>query len=273
MSQNRQVLLRSVPTYRELARPVVARVETLVPGSMTPWHCHDWWQLSWAFSGVLSLSTRQATFIAPPQRAIWIPPGIEHQAHNVSQTEMRSLYVARELVPEDAGARCRVLGMTPLIRELIVAVSGLPPDYATEGPDWRMIQVLLDQLLQRPELAFDLPHPEDGRLLGICQRLQQTPDDPRTLEEWAHWAGLSARNLSRLFMQQTGISFGDWRQRLRLLLALEALERGDRVTHVALDSGYQSPSAFIAAFRRTFGMTPSAMFKRVATADRQNRNV
>lgn len=260
MQQNRQpAVIRSLPDYRSLPRPVVARAELLRPGTLTPWHRHDWWQLTYALSGVLELETATGSFMAPPQRAIWIPPGTEHKATNTAPTEMRSLYIDSQLM-QTAPSRCRVVSITPLARELIVATCQLPSDYSEQGAAGRLIGVLVDQLLELPEVAFNLPMPTDPRLTRICAALQATPDDTRDMVAWGKEAGLSERSLARLFKQQTGLSFGDWRQRLRLLLALAALERGERVTHVALDSGYASPSAFIAAFRRNFGMTPMEMF-------------
>lgn len=261
MSQNSHTLLiRSIPRYGRLPRPVVARVETLPPGSLTPWHSHDWWQLAWAMRGVLNLETRHASFVAPPQRAIWVPPDVEHQATNSSHTEMRSLYVARELMSW-APERSHVVEISPLVRELILSLGSLPTDYPENEQNERLIGVLIDQLAMLPEVAFNLPMPEDARLSRICAALQLQPDDRRTMSEWAAQVGLSERSLSRLFALQTGMSFGDWRQRLRLLLAINALERGEQVTRVALDAGYASASAFIAAFRRNFGLTPTGMFR------------
>jgi len=260
MSQNRQPpLTRSLPDYQRLPHPVVARVELLQAGTLTPWHRHDWWQLTYALSGVLALETATGSFMAPPQRAIWIPPGTEHKASNASPTEMRSLYIDTALMGW-APPRCRVVSITPLARELIVATCALPAAYDEHGAAGRLVAVLLDQLASLPEVAFNLPMPTDARLARICAALQAAPDDKRPMADWGSLAGLSERSLARLFMLQTGMSFGDWRQRLRLLLALAALERGERVTHVALDSGYNSASAFIAAFRRNFGMTPMEMF-------------
>jgi len=261
MPQNSHPIhLRTLPDYSELPRPVVTRVESLRPDSQTPWHTHPWWQLAYALTGVLSIETAHGSFMAPPQRAILIPPGTEHKAINVSQVEMRSLYLQDRLM-HWAPARCRVIEISPLVRELIVASGSFPPDYDIWGPEGRLIQVLVDQLAQMQEVAFNLPMPTDARLVRICSSLQLTPDNPRTLIEWGREVGLSDRSLTRLFMQQTGMSFGDWRQRLRLLVALGSLENGEQVTRVALDCGYASASAFIAAFRKTFGITPTHMFR------------
>jgi len=261
MSRNGQnKIILTPPSYSRLPRPVVARVDDRQPGAFTPWHRHDWWQLTWALSGVLAIETRNGSFMAPPARAIWIPPDTEHQATNAALTEMRSLYVARALM-DWADPHCKVVSITPLVRELILALSALPADYDEAGEAGRLIQVLIDQLAHLPEVAFNLPLPTEPRLRRVCAELQTRPDDTRTMASWGALVGLSERSLARLFGQQTGMSFGDWRQRLRLLLALTALERGERVTRVALDAGYASPSAFTAAFRRNFGVAPMEMFK------------
>ncbi|MDO6385166.1 helix-turn-helix domain-containing protein [Uliginosibacterium sp. 31-12] len=260
MSQNSHNIILRLPSYQTLPRPVVARIGDRLPGSLTPWHSHRWWQLTWAMSGVLAIETQDGSFMAPPERMIWIPPGIEHQATNAPLTEMRNLYVDHSLM-EWAGPHCRVVRITPLVRELMLAVTTLPEDYEPSGEAERLIQVLVDQLKHLPEVAFNLPMPTDPRLRRICSELQNRPDDTRTMAAWGERVGLSERSLARLFVHQSGMSFGDWRQRLRLLLALNGLERGERVTRVALDAGYASPSAFIAAFRRNFGLTPTEMFK------------
>ena len=112
---------------------------------------------------------------------------------------------------------------------------------------------------------FGLPLPSDRRLVAICSALEHAPDDDRTLTEWAANAGASARTLARLFIKETGLGFGEWRQRLRLLLSLDALEAGESVTRVALAHGYNSTSAFIAAFRGAFGASPGELRDRSGT--------
>lgn len=250
-----------MPTLERLPRPVYARMESLPAGSLARLHSHPWVQLSYALSGVLEVRTAAGSFIAPPQRAVWIPAGIEHEVSTSARAEMRSLYLAEDATAW-APSRCRVLAVTPLARELIVAVCAMPTEYDEHGPAGRLVATLLDQLATLPEVAFDLPLPQDARLAKLCSALQAAPDDTRTLADWGGQVGLTERSLARLFRNETGLSFGDWRLRLRMLLALGALERGERVTKVALDSGYASTSAFIAAFRRAFGMTPREMFAR-----------
>ena len=120
----------------------------------------------------------------------------------------------------------------------------------------RVAGVILDEIRSLPSANLGLPMPQDARLLRIARALSDRPDDKRKLEEWAVWAGISPRTLTRRFSIETGFSFTEWRQRVRLLRALELLAAGQPVTAIALDLGYENVSAFIALFRRVFGMTP-----------------
>ena len=250
---------RILPDLTTLPRPVFARVEALDRPSWVRVHAHNWVQLSYATKGVLGVRTRLGSYLAPPQRAIWIPPGLEHSVVTTERTQMRSLYIAPEAAPWGRPwyeADCRVLSVTPLVRELIRAVTRLPVDYNEAGPPGRLVAVLLDQLSDLDEVRFSLPLPVDERLTRLSAELELRPDDQRGLSELARGAGLSARTMTRLFQRDTGLSFRAWRRRLRLLKSLSGLEAGDSVTKVALDSGYNSTSAFSAAFRKEFGVTP-----------------
>lgn len=249
---------RSLPRLTVLPRALYSRHESLAPGSVTEPHHHAWGQLSYALSGVLEVRTAQGGFVAPPRHAVWVPAALEHQVLNHGRTEMRSLYVRAEAAADLPGA-CTVLQMTGLARELIQRVGALPVDYDEAGAEGRLAAVLLDELRRLPRAQFELPLARDRRVQQVCVALQQAPDDKRDLAQWGQWVGASERTLARLFVQQTGLGFGAWRQRLRLLLSLQALEAGESVTAVALSHGYDSPSAFIVAFRAIFGLTPGEM--------------
>jgi AraC-like DNA-binding protein len=116
--------------------------------------------------------------------------------------------------------------------------------------------VILDEIQSLPQVDLGLPMPQDARLLRIASALIERPDDDRRIEAWASWAGTSPRTVTRRFSAETGFSFTEWRQRVRLLRALELLAEGQSVKSIALDLGYDNVSTFIALFRRVFGMTP-----------------
>ena len=261
MSPNGQssITERSIPQLERLPRPLYARNESLPRQTGTPRHSHAWVQLTYAIQGVLHVRTAAGSFVAPPQRAIWIPAGLEHEVLSSPNTEMRSLYLHDDS-SQNAHPGCQVLGVDALTRELIRSFCELPVEYDESGPDGRLAQVLLDRLRMAPEVRLSLPLPSDPRLKKLCSRLQRKPDDDRTLAAWGNELGVSEKTLSRLFLRDTGLTFRAWRQRLRLLGALTPLERGERVTDVALLCGYDSTSAFIAAFRQQFGATPGEFF-------------
>jgi AraC-like DNA-binding protein len=252
---------RQIPTLDALPRPLYARAESLSAGSWTPAHRHDWVQFSYAISGVLGVHTAEGSFFAPPQWGVWIPAGVEHDVVTSMRAEMRSLYVRKEDC-DWAPERCRVLEVTPLARELIKSFCLLPPGYPQgDSHEARLVQVLLDQLAQLPEVGFSLPLPRHPRLLGLCNELIESPSQMVTLQVWAERLGTSEKTLMRLFQRETGLSFRGWRQRARLLSSLSALEEGDSVTNTALSCGYDSTSAFIAAFKNLFGFTPGELFR------------
>nr|WP_319528114.1 helix-turn-helix transcriptional regulator [Pseudomonas laurentiana] len=240
---------------KQLPRPVYGHAHALPNIALGYAHCHPWAQLSHAISGVLEVRTEQALYVVPPHRAVWIPANTVHRVTCTTGTCIRSLYV--DLTANcRRSTDCRVLSVNPLLRELISTFSGLPVDYEQYGADGRLVQVLLDQLAVAPEEDMRLPLPSDERLGGLCRRLQEQPEDTTGLADWALQLGVSEKTLSRVFRRETGLTFRAWRQRLRMLSALPALERGERVTDVALACGYESLSAFIAAFGQQFGRSP-----------------
>ena len=252
--------LRTLPTLETLPRLVFPRSETLAADSTSPAHSHPFGQLSFAGDGVLLVRTETGSHVAPPQRAVWVPPGMRHAVAATRRAEMRSLYIRAD---QDVVAppRCRARSVTPLAPEPRPAPAALPAAYDENGPPGRLVAVLLDQLATLPEAAYSLPWPQDPRLAAICQTLTDSPDDNRTAKDFAKNAGMTERTLGRLFQAQTGLGFGGWRRRSRLLTALSLLEAGKNVTATAIECGYDSTSAFIAAFRDAFGVTPGAFVR------------
>lgn len=249
---------------KQLPRPVYGQLNAPPNLKLGFRHSHPWVQISHAVKGVLEVRTDSGRFITPPLRAVWVPAGVTHQVFCAPDTHIRSLYLDRS-VAGDAPEHCRVLQVSPLLRELIQHFSTLDEVYDEQGPEGRLVQVLLDQLRSAPEVELMLPLPAERRLHRLCKSLQARPHSTEGLAEWSQRLDVSERTLSRLFLRETGLSFRSWRQRLRLLSALPGLERGERVTDVALACGYESLSAFIAAFREQFGATPGEFFRNGTT--------
>ena len=238
-----------------LPRSVFGHAESVANRALGYRHVHPWVQFAYAVAGVLDVRTDSGRFIAPPQRAVWIPAGVAHQVRCSANTEIRSLYIEPSVVPGAQGG-CRVLAVSPLLRELIRSFGDLPAEYDERGPGGRLAAVLLDQVAAAPTLGLMLPLPREPRLRQLCEALEAEPDSREGLATWAERLGCSERTLARLFREHTGLNFRLWRQRLRLISALPLLEAGERVTDVAIACGYDSVSAFIASFREHFGATP-----------------
>jgi AraC-like DNA-binding protein len=182
---------------------------------------------------------------------------VRHSIVMSGEVSMRTLYL-RSDATEGMPATCRVLPISPLLRELIVRATELPMRYDETGPAGHVVALILTELHAEQSLPLQLPMPRDTRLRRLCQALLVAPGDPRTLDEWAGTASASARTLARLFQSETGLTFGAWRQQARVLDAMGRLANGAPVTQVALDLGYESVSAFSAMFRRAAGASPSA---------------
>ncbi|HVC13250.1 MAG TPA: helix-turn-helix transcriptional regulator [Acidimicrobiales bacterium] len=226
-------------------------------GSVFDWHTHTEHQLAWAPNGVLLVRTGTTAWVLPPTRALWIPAGVRHEVLSTSSATMQAVYVRPDLCPitwED----CTPVAATPLLGEMIgyLATEGLDADARGRGE-----AVVVDLLRPVTMQAIDVPMPHEPRAGEVAEALRADPCDGRTLDAWGHEVGASERTLARAFLSDTGLSFGRWRTRLRLRAALGELAAGAPVSTVARSVGYESASAFVAAFRRETGVTPSAYFR------------
>lgn len=240
---------------------IVARERECPADHVIDWHTHQRAQLLYAARGVMRVTTAAGVWVVPPQRAVWIPPGIEHHVKaQGTPLSLRSLYIdvsQKNGLPDD----CCVVTVSPLLRELVLAAMDLPPAPPPDSAPARLITVLLDQIEVLPTASLHLPMIRDKRLRQLADKLLDDPSDSRTLAEWSSELGASERTLARVFVRETGLTFGHWRQQVRLLDALARLARGDSVTEVAYDLGYASQSAFISMFKKALGKTPKKYFE------------
>lgn len=224
-------------------------------GKIVDAHQHtDHHQIVHAENGIFRVSSDAASWVVPPGRAIWMPAGRVHTIHCYTQVKMRTLYLDRciDIEKDD----CSVWSVSPLMREIIVRLA----ENSSRGMEQHLISLLFSEIETLNVLPLKLPQPKDKRLCNITDTISNNPADKRTLEDWASQLGFSQRNLIRRFQIETGMTFRQWRRQSRLLLSLERLANNEPVTRIALELGYESPSAFSAAFRDTFGVTPRRYF-------------
>lgn len=242
------------------ASPVSCRATDYPYGWEVQPHSHSTHQLIYAVQGVMSVRAEAGHWVVPPSRGLWMPAGMTHAIRCIGEVHMRSLFIRQDAAPRLL-AECSAVGISPLLRELIRAAAEVALPYTANSRDGRLMRFLLDELRALPVLPLHLPMPSDPRVRRICQSLERHLDDASTLATWAGRLGVDVKTIQRLFVAQTGMTFGRWRQQARLLRALELLASGQKIIDIALELGYDSPGAFATMFRKQFGQAPSQFFE------------
>jgi AraC-like DNA-binding protein len=249
----------SLEDIENVPRPVAAMARDYPAGHLIAYHRHARSQFLYASSGVMTVRTRSGIWVVPPLRAVWIPAQTRHQIWTSGALSMRSLFIDATRFP-DLPKDCRVLAVSPLLKELILYAVGLPRLYPLRGPEQRLMRVIIDQIRSMEITPLELPVPHDSRLMKLYDCLLANPADKRSLEDWGKLVGATGRTLARQFRRETGMGFAQWRQQIRILEALRRLGMGETVTAVAIELGYDSTSAFISMFKKSLGKTPGQYF-------------
>lgn len=239
-------------------RPVRIVPRDLDAAELLAAHKHTWGQVTYALEGVVRATVGSRTWIIPPQRALWIPPNVVHEIETLERARLRVLRVHADAAPFQ-GDQCEVVDVSVLLRELIVALTLADADGSRES---MLAALILDELARSATLPICVALPEDKRLRTLCEMLIASPSSSLTLDDWATRVGASGRTLARLFERELGMSFGQWRQQVRLAHAAPLIAHGLPLSRVAAELGYASQSAFSAMFRKTFGQPPTAFFAR-----------
>jgi AraC-like DNA-binding protein len=228
-------------------------------GHRVPEHFHEEDQLVYGACGVMTVKTPGGAWVVPTRRAVWVPARVPHAIEMLGRVTMKTLYFAPRLA-RGLPRTCCVLHVSPLLSALVLHACEAGSLDRRVPEQARLLAVILDQLHAAPEVPLQLPVPRDARARKVADILAAAPDDRRTLAALCERTGASKRTIERVFLEETAMTFGKWRQQLRLLHATRMLAAGAKVTTAALETGYESTSAFIAMFRRTLGTTPSKYF-------------
>ncbi|WP_038366850.1 helix-turn-helix transcriptional regulator [Bosea sp. UNC402CLCol] len=238
--------------YQTVPRAVAVLPKSYAAGAATGWHSHPRAQLLYATSGLTLVTAEDGTWILPPQHALWIPPRLFHDVRMHGRVSMCSAYVTPEAVgilPKG----CRVLEVTPLLASALVALAAEPMLYDEGGRGGHLAALILDEIGRAPETPLTLPLPRDPRLRRVCEALLKDPASALDIDAWAERAGASRRTLTRGFRAETGMSFGDWRARLRVVRALALATDGCPPHQIARAVGYADLRALRTAARRILG--------------------
>ena len=259
-----------VPTSE---RPVRAKCRLLEADTQVKPHRHPWGQLAISTTGTIRLTVAQGTYIVPPSRALWVPPGMEHAVTMVESADLRTLYFFQTHgrcgpdvaeAQEAAWRQCRVLNASDLLRAVVRELPTLPDDSLQlsaqdRAREHHLSELLLDEMRRASVVQLGVKLPQDKRLRLLCEDVLADPTRFETLEDWARDTGASPRTVARLFRQQLECSFTQWRQQVVLAHAVSLAARNWPIQRIAAELDY-SPSAFSAMVRRTVGMPPAQFF-------------
>ncbi|HET6607357.1 MAG TPA: helix-turn-helix transcriptional regulator [Rhodopila sp.] len=241
-------------SYEAGPEPVIAIGNLYPSGHVHPPHQHRRAQLLHSTTGTMIVGSEHGAWVVPPLCAVWIPGGVRHDIRMVGDVNTHSVYIEPDALPEMSD-RCRVVGMTPLLRSLLVTAIDLPLAYNADARTQHVMALILQEIAALAELPLSVPFPADPRLAEKCRRFLAEPTAHGTIDDWASALHMSRRSFTRLFRRQTGLSLSAWRQQACLVAALPRLLDGESVTSVALDLDY-TPASFTDMFTRLLGASP-----------------
>jgi AraC-like DNA-binding protein len=250
-------------------RPVRAKFRHLEADTDIQPHSHAWAQVALSATGVIRTTAGHSTYLVPPSRALWIPPGVEHVVTVVEAADLRTLYLHQDAcrigpdVPADqqgAWRECRVLEVSNLLRELVPLLPSQGDDEPCTEREQHVSALILDELRRARPVRLGIDLPADKRLRSLCEAVLHDPARLSTIEAWSAEAGASPRTVARLFRSELGTTFVRWREQVLLARALTLAARGRPMGVIATELGYASASAFTAMVTRSVGMPPSRFF-------------
>lgn len=250
--------MRNVHATKVDALPgtIVATANEYPVGHRVPRHRHRRSQLLYAAAGIMIVGTEAGRWIVPPERAVWVPAGMQHEVKPLIHVSTRSLYVDPAVDPA-LPADCRVVAISPLMRQLLLETADLPLPASPGSRAEAIFSLLVHEIVRAPVLPLDIPMPADARIAARCRAYLRRPSPHETIEDWCHELGLSRRTFTRRFRAQTGLSFAAWCRQAAIFAALPRLAAGAAITPLAFDLGYDSASAFTTMFKRVVGVPPS----------------
>lgn len=250
-----------IDPYENTPRDAVVTANDYPDGQRFTVHTHQRGQFAYAACGVITVYTDQGNWVVPPQRAVWVPAGVPHEMSMNGPVTMLNTYVDTPAATRlGLPAKCQVFGVSALLRHLMSEAMDVPALYQEQSRDGHLMNLLLHEIAEMPPLSLNAPLPSEPRLAEACRQLLAHPSLEVGIEDMTRQVGMSRRTFTRLFRQETGISFVEWRQQACLLTAVVRLGNGEAITRVATDLGYSSPSAFTSVFRRVLGAAPSRYF-------------
>ena len=243
----------------KLSNGIITHPRSYKRGHQLGLHAHAQAQLLYVATGLVNVTTPIGRFLAPPQRAVWIPPMIEHSVDALTDIEMRSIYIEPSWLKQHSNHSqlndVYVIEVNTLLRELILATYNKK---ATQEKIHLIVNLALHELSQAKDATTFLPMPIDTRAKKVAQLALDDIQSSMDFEQLCYEANASCRTITRLFNKEVKLSFREWRQRARIMNALELLEdRNKSIKQIASKLGFSSTASFTHAFKEVIGVTPT----------------
>lgn len=236
--------------YQAIPRPLSVMAKTFENRSSTGEHSHPRGQVLYATSGLMFARTHAGAWAVPTGYALLIPPLLPHDIGMHGRVEMVTAYIEAGAAASVMPASCRVVQVSKLLDATLQAMAREPVLYDADGRGGHLAELVLDEVRTAEATALVLPMPLGPRLRRMCQEVVDDPGSSLSIDIWADRIGVSRRTLTRHIRQETGLSFGDWCRRLRLLKAIALEAEGAPMKLVAGQVGYRSPQALKAMLKR-----------------------
>ncbi|OTG95451.1 AraC family transcriptional regulator [Acinetobacter sp. ANC 3832] len=236
--------------------PIYAFSENYPHGHIEDWHQHDRIQLIHTLSGVIRVQTEEGLWITPPGRGVWIPATKPHALLISGEVKARGVFIEAN-IQTDLVNDCRVVVIPALLRELMSSAMSIQTEIQVGSRNERLLKLILDEVRILPSLAFNLPEPQNQKLQQLCKTIKNNLALNWNLEKVAQQLHMSSKTFARHFQKETGLHFSHWLRQAKLMQAMIDLSMQKSILNVAIDLGYDSPSAFSAMFKRETGLTPT----------------
>ncbi|GAA5628188.1 HTH-type transcriptional regulator NimR [Brucella sp. NBRC 12953] len=227
--------------YQDIQRPLAVMHREYSVSTNFGWHSHRRGQLLLGNSGYMTAMTEEGAFMLPSGYAILIAPDLPHAVQTFGETRMHSVYL-EESTLRGLWGPTRVLKVSALLDASIQALANEPVLYDENGRGHHLCALILDEIRNAGPQPYTVPLPSEKQLRKLCRDLLDNPGDNRTIDDWTDKVGMSRRTMTRKFRYETGMSFIEWRQRLRASHVMRRIAEGVPLAVAGREAGYESLS-------------------------------
>lgn len=211
-----------------------------------PTHEHPEPHLIFTVAGQAVVDVDGRRILLHRNESLWLAPEVPHAVQTRSGGLVLGPLLEQDCVPP---GRLRRLGIVPDLVEILTSVLVAAPATAEQVAPFR--HAISAVLRQQAGAYFALVTPRHPVAAAIARR---APATHLTLEQLAAEHRISQRQLLRIFLEETGLPFHQWRVRARLNPAVAHLLVGGGLRSAAMVAGYGSRTGFLRALARQTGI-------------------